>query len=176
MVCFATPVGQGQVDSQWEKWMDDVMTEIDTRIERFEIYVKSPEGRYKIKQVQMIATFAVAIILAFKSPFIVVGAVWVGSVVKAFSPELLDHGQQIISSIAAILPLSVKVLTTVATLTYVPIAFPILAGLCVGFELNSRISPHSLANRGENASSIVLQTEDEDMPVHGGKQRFNSKI
>lgn len=159
MVNGSRAAAVNQTNSRWEQIVDNVMTGIDTKVGRFEAYVKSPEGRYTIEKVQVIATYAAALILALYSPFTVVAAIGVGVVVKAFSPEQLDNVQKAISRIGAVLPLSVKALATVFALTYTPIAFPILGGLCAGFELGSRVSPYLLVNGIESASSIVSQKE-----------------
>lgn len=134
-----------QTGSKWEQYVDNWMTSTEKQVNRFKEYVKSPEGRYNIGSVQMVATFATTVILGLKSPFVVGASAFVGTVIRAFSPEQLESISDTVSKISDCIPTSVKVLGVVIAHTYAPILFPVVGGLYAGFGLGAKISPHDLA-------------------------------
>jgi hypothetical protein len=151
-----------QTGSRWEAFVDDVMAGIEEKVGRFEQYATSEDGQYRIAQVQLIATFAAAIILGIAAPFTVAASAGAGVVVSAFSGDQLENVKDTFSRISENLPTSVKALAVVIAFTYAPILFPLASGLSLGFEIGSRISPSLLAKSMDDVAEVVGVAKPDD--------------
>lgn len=152
--------------SRWEKLVDGFMDSVNTKVGAFEHYVKSPEGKYRIEMVEMVASFAAASILGLRSPLVVGVSALAGTVVRAFSPEQLKNIGDASERISDAIPTSVKALAVVITVTYTPILMPVAAGLYLGFQIGSRLNPKKVANAIDTAASKLplngqLVTDDD---------------
>lgn len=148
--------------SRWEGFVDNVMAGIEEKVERFEQYAASDDGKYRIEQVQLIATVASAIILGFTAPMTVAITAGIGIIISSFSGDQLENIKDAFSRISENLPASVKALAIVITYTYTPILFPIASGLILGFEVGSKVSPHVLAKGMDEVVGVVGGTENDE--------------
>jgi len=155
-------IAVNQTGSKWEAYVDHFMKGVEDKISDFENYTQSPSGKLYITYLDSISKYASAIILGIASPVTVTTFAVVGTVIRSFSAEQVENVLDKAKRISDTLPTSVKALAVVIAMTYARILFPIVAGLYLGLEIGSRISPHTLNKMADQAADLVGQQNNDD--------------